>query len=590
MEPVRRGRQARAAAVSGCALVWAGLGLAQTPTPLADPRDPPLAARTLESGLPLTQAQQATGLDALDLSLRVDPAATLLTGVARYRLTALAPLDRLEFDLDPRYTILAVLVGGEPVFADRWRNEGGLVSIDLPTPATQGASLTLEIQYSGHPHKAKRAPWDGGIQWGRTPSGQPWIATAVQGEGCDLIYPCIDNSQKRIGLIKTAITVPEPLVAAGNGKLTGSSREGGWTTWNWQARNLNTYALALNIGPFETVEQTYTSRYGNSFPITFWYLPGNRDKASALVSQMSGFLDFFEQTIGPYPFPDEKVGLVETPHLGMEHQTINAYGNGFKLAPEGYDWLMHHEFAHEWFANQLAETEPKHMWLQEGLGSYMQPLYLQRTGGELLYHAALWEMRKKIVSKVALVPEGRLSSAYYNDKDAGWGGDIYYKGAWIAHTLRGLIGDKAFLTALRRVTYGRDDPKPGNFVPVFRSSEDFQRETERASGRSLQWFFDAYLRQGPLPRLTMTRRGSSLDLAWITAGGTSFPMPVEVRTASGTVRLPMTGGRGTVELGRYPNDYTIDPMNRVLRDDPAISAWQAQEKAAADAKAKVPAE
>ena len=38
-------------------------------------------------------------------------------------------------------------------------------------------------------------------------------------------------------------------------------------------------------------------------------------------------LDFFESMIGPYPFGDEKLGIVETPHLGMEHQTINAYGN-----------------------------------------------------------------------------------------------------------------------------------------------------------------------------------------------------------------------------------------------------------------------
>lgn len=571
------------------ALGAAALTCALTGPALAQVIDAPLATRTAESGLPPTANQSATGLDALDLALRVDPAATTIAGTARYSLTALAPLARLDFDLDPRFAISAVLIDGAAVPVERWRNDRGLLSVDLSGMAARGTRIALEIRYAGRPHKAIKPPWQGGFVWSQTPTGQPWIASAVQGEGCDLIYPCIDNPQKRIGVIDAAVTVPAPLVAAGNGKFMGRSDDAGWTTWKWQTRNLNTYALALNVGPYEIVERTYHSRFGNSFPVQFWHLPGNGAKAAALVDQMVGFLDFFERTIGPYPAGAEKVGLVETPHLGMEHQTINAYGNGFKLAPEGYDWLMHHEFAHEWFANQLAETEPKHMWLQEGLGSYMQPLYLEQTRGALSYHVSLWDMRKKIVARVPLVPEGRLSSAYYNDKEAGWGDDIYYKGAWIAHTLRGLIGDTAFFGTLRRVTYGRDDPRPGNFVPVFRTSDDFQREAEKASGKDLKWFFDAYLRQGSLPKLSATRSGKRLNLAWTTAGGAAFPMPVEVRVGQRIVRAAMTGGRGSVTLDEDPTDFTLDPASRILRDDPAITAWQAQEKAAGEAKAKAAA-
>lgn len=179
------------------------------------------------------------------------------------------------------------------------------------------------------------------------------------------------------------------------------------------------------------------------------------------------------------------------------------------------------------------------------------------------------------------MPDGRVPPGYYGDKDAGWGSDIYWKGSWIAHTLRGLIGDHAFFAALRRVTYGRDDPRPGNFVPVFRSTEDFRREVETASGQNMGWFFDAYLRQGPLPRLTATRSGSRLDLVWSTSGAAPFPMPVEVRVGARTRRVAMANGRGSVQLGTDPGDYTIDPAGKILRDDPAIAAWQAQEKAQA---------
>ena len=67
-------------------------------------------------------------------------------------------------------------------------------------------------------------------------------------------------------------------------------------------------------------------------------------------------LDFFESEIGPYPFGDEKMGVVETPHLGMEHQTINAYGNDYKKTPERLRLALQHEFAHEWFGNQLTNA------------------------------------------------------------------------------------------------------------------------------------------------------------------------------------------------------------------------------------------
>ena len=581
MKNTRGARLATAAGLTvAAAMLCASPSLAQGTDPA-----PPLSKRTAESGLPMSANQLATGLDTLDLAIRVDPAAATVAARAKYGLTALAPMSRVELDLDPRYAISEVRLNGAPVGKGHWRNADGQLSIDLPARASKGDRLAVEIAYAGKPHIAARAPWEGGIMWRQTATGQPWIATANQGEGCDILWPCIDNPQKRVGVTDIAFTVPAPLVAAGNGKFMGKVENDGWTTWKWQARNLNAYALTLNIGPYELTQRDYTSRYGNSFPLVFYHLPGEGDKPAALLDEMAGGIDFFERTIGPYPFGDEKAGLVETPHLGMEHQTINGYGNGFKLAPEGFDWLMQHEFGHEWFANQLAETEPKHMWLQEGLDSYMQPLLLQKTRGEILYHSYLWDMRKKIVSKVALAPSGSLSSSYYNDREAGWGGDIYYKGAWIAHTLRGLIGDEAFFATLTELVYGRSDPKPGNFAPIYRDTDDFERIASARSGRDLGWFFDAYTHEGALPKLVATPVGNRLDLAWKTESGKAFPMPVEVRVGTKIETVPMTGGRGSVALGSDTTDYLVDPGSKILRDDPAITAWQEAERAKAKAAA-----
>lgn len=566
------------------------LGLALACPALAEdaPRQPPLAPRTAESGAALDAVQQAMETPHLTLALRVDPASESVAGQADYTVRAATPLDRLEFDLDPRLAVSRVTLGGQALPADRWSSEGGLVSIALPAPLAKGATAEVGITYSGKPRVAPKAPWDGGFVWSRTEAGKPWIATAVQSHGCDLFWPCLDHPSKRVGVLDFFVTVPQGLTDASNGKLVSTAAADGWTTYHWRAREPNGYGVSLQIGPYELARADYKSRFGDTVPIRFWYLPGHREGAQRLVGEVEDFLAFFESTIGPYPFADEKAGFAETPHLGMEHQTINAYGNGYKLAPEGYDWLMHHEFSHEWFANQLTNAGNADMWLQEGLGSYMQPLYLRWKNGETAYRAALWDMRKKVNSRVPLAPEGFVSSAYYDDAKAGWGNDIYYKGAWVMHTLRELIGDQAFFSATRRLVYGRDDPRPGNFAPRTASTDDYRRLVEQVTGKPMGWFFDAYFRVGPLPKLTANRDGSTLDLAWESEAREPFAMPVEVAIDGKRVKVTMTGGKGRVRLPSPNAHVVLDPDTRILRYDPAIEAWKKQEadnkRAAAEAK------
>ncbi|MBO0749071.1 MAG: M1 family metallopeptidase, partial [Porphyrobacter sp.] len=464
-------------------------------------------------------------------------------------------------------------------------------TIDLPAPLAAGGEAEVVITYSGVPFVAKKAPWDGGFVWSKTPEGQPWIATAVQGEGCDLFWPCLDNPTKRVDLLDLAVKVPEPLVEAGNGTLVGVEHDKGWATWRWRAKHPQGYGVTLQIAPYQVAETSYASRYGNTIPLKFWYLPGHQQGARELLGELASFLDFFEGTVGPYPWGNEKAGIAETPHEGMEHQTINAYGNGFKLAPEGYDWLMEHEFSHEWFANQETNRSDSEMWLHEGFAEYMQPLYLRWKNGELAYDETLWDFRKRITAKVPLVPPAGAPAPSYLDAESGWGNDIYYKGAWILHTLREQIGDRAFDRTLRLLVYGRDDPKPGNFAPLLRTTDDYERIVERVTGRDWHWFFDAYLHQGPLPRLEAERTGMTLNLSWQTEAKEPFTLPVEVKVAGKLVKVPMKDGKGRVRLPSPDAHVVLDPNARVLRYDPAIAAWQKQEadnkkKAAAAAAAK----
>ena len=566
---------------------------------VAQAGQPVLTETTRASNLPRAPEQEAVTFERADLSFKVDPARKWLDGDARLSFRADKPIDKLVIDLDRNYTIDLVEVDGTPIAASGWRNPEGRMTVDLPKPFASGARATLRIRYSGHPHVADKAPWDGGFVWATAPTGEAWVATAVQGEGCDLLWPCIDHPLGEPQEVVQHITVPSPLVAAGNGIAEGMDEHtdgsgAGWRTYHWRAKQPNTYAIALNIGPYELLQGDYTSRYGNTIPLRFWYLKGNKAKAEGLFAELTPMLDFFEDMIGPYPFAGEKVGVVETPHLGMEHQTINAYGNDYKKADSGYDWLLQHEFAHEWFGNQLTHRDWDDFWLHEGFGSYMQPLYAQWLRGDMEYMAALMKQRAALVNKYPVISGRGLPENEIYKAGQGPGNDTYYKGSLMLHTLRGLIGDEAFFRATRELVYGTANPRPGNFKPRHASTSDFIAIVNRITGKDYRWFFDGYLRSAALPELLAVRDAGGLALRWKTAGDTAFPLPVQVRVGDKVIDVAMADGRGRVDLPPGAS-YTLDPHSRVLRELPHIAEFQkdvadrakaAAEKAKADAVKK----
>ena len=234
------------------------------------------------------------------------------------------------------------------------------------------------------------------------------------------------------------------------------------------------------------------------------------------------------------------------------------------------------------------------LWLHEGYGTYMQPLYLQWLRGDMEYMAALMKMRAALMNEYPVVSGRGMTEHDVSKKERGPGNDVYYKGALMLHTLRGLIGDEAFFRATREIVYGTDKPVPGGFKPRYASTNDFIAIVDRVTGKDYGWFFDAYLRSAKLPELLATRDATGLSLRWKTQGDKPFPMPVQVRVGSSVVDVPMTGGRGHVDLPAGAT-YALDPHSRVLRELPHIAEFQkdaaerakaAAEKAKADAAKK----
>jgi aminopeptidase N len=546
---------------------------------------PPLTTRTVNSGAERPPEQLAVVFEKADLALRIDPATRTIRGDATLTFQALSPLGRIVLDLDNHLPIDSVAVDGQLLPPGAYSNPDGRLAITLPRQVAAGERVAVRVRYHGAPHVAKQAPWDGGFVWSSTPDGQPWVASAVQGEGCDLFWPCIDHPMGKAKLIDQHITVPAPLVAAGAGIALGMDEADGWRTWHWRAKNPSTYGISVNVGPYKLLSDEYRSRFGNTIPLRFWHLPHSESQARELMKEFALMLDFFESTLGPYPFGDEKMGVVETPHKGMEHQTINAYGNQYAKTMYGYDDLLQHEFAHEWFGNQVTNMDWDDMWLHEGLGSYMQPLYLQYLRGDQEYFSSLMKLRSTIVNKAAMVSgKPHVVEEVYDVKRGGPGQDIYAKGALVMHALRALVGDEVFFRAVRKLVYGTEQPAPGAMTPRYATTREFIGFVNQASGRDLGWFFDVYLYQAELPELLAETADGKLTLRWKTKDDKPFPMPVDVRIGAAVRTVAMTAGSGSIALPAGAT-WTLDPQSKLLRRAKHIEEFQEYEKAQKKRKA-----
>jgi len=557
-----------------CALI-----AASAPPVLAQERTS--SAFTLSSGTPRTPEQGATRLHQVDLTLEIDPAERSIAGRALLFIRPTEPLSAVVVELDTVFDISRITVNGTPI--ENWTNPEGRLTIPLPAPAMAESRLLVAIEYAGKPHTARNAPWDGGFVWSES-NGQPWIATAVQGEGCDLIWPCIDHPMGKPERMILHLKVPDGLVAVTNGSRTGQRSDGTHTTTHWIVSHPNTYAISLNIGPYREMAGTYDSRFGNRIRTRFWPLQSTPEhKAQRLFDELPLMLDFFEAWVGPYPFAGEKVGVVETPHLGMEHQTINAYGNGYKLDGKGYDWLMQHELAHEWFGNQMTNASWDDMWLHEGFGTYMQPLYARWLNSERAMQSELETMRRTVSNRFPMVTGREQDAATVYNAQTGPGLDLYYKGALIAHTLRLHIGDEAFKQSLRELVYDRPDPAPGNFTPVYRTTADYVAIVNRITGQDMGWFFDAYLYHAALPELVMERQGDQVTLTWKTGSQQPFTMPLDIEIDGRLQTLPMQDG--TARFTADPRAHILlDPQSKVLRHLPHIEQWKSEEQGKAETR------
>jgi aminopeptidase N len=328
---------------------------------------------------------------------------------------------------------------------------------------------------------------------------------------------------------------------------------------------INTYNVSLNAAPYASLDTTYASTSGDTVPVSAYVLPSDSAKAVRSLPQFLNHVRFLEETLGPYPPRADKYGIAQTPFLGMEHQSIIAYGHDFTTGGIGYqapfDALHFHELAHEWYGNLVTVQDWKDFWLHEGTATYLEALFTEHLEGDSAYHALIDYYRAQMEGGTPIARrEATTAEAIYHR-------DVYYRGALLLHTLRHLVGEEDLKAILRQFAYP-DEGKNSEAVP-FRhvTTDDFLRVAEEVSGRSLDAFFEAYLYQGSLPSLRTSRSGGTLQLQWTDVGDLSFEVPVPVRVDGAVRRVEMRKGEGSVPVPEGAK-VKIDPKGWILRAGP----------------------
>lgn len=443
-------------------------------------------------------------------------------------------------------------------------------ALQLPLQRTyvRNETVSVEIIYSGQP----RAEGFGYFSFDTFPDGSPMIWTLSEPYGAKYWWPCKDTPGDKVDSVDIFITVPAGQLAASNGTLVSAAAQNdGSTTFHWKERYpIATYLVAVTAGPFAHFQDSYPISAQDSMLLDYYVYPDYLTTAKAIFPHMQDYLDALIHYFGPYPFSKEKYGMIQFGRTNgaMEHQTLTSIGK----VKAGWEYVYVHELAHQWFGDAVTCATWRDIWLNEGFASYSEALYAEWNGyngnppGKQAYRAYMHKQRFTDPATVQVTDTSTVSTVFARV--------VYYKGSWILHMLRHVVGDSVFFDILK--SYWQDARWKYGSV----RTEDFISVCEAKSGKNLHPFFEQWLTRPLYPQYQFdwgaARNGHAnaleLTICQVQQGGPYvMPIDVNITLASGkdtTLTVENTQELQTyaIELNEPPLSVALDPDEWILRD------------------------
>ena len=397
--------------------------------------------------------------------------------------------DPVILELDSAFRVIRVLMDGKEnsrlsrtVFA-RTGSE-----IYLPHEKQAGDTLRTLVRYHGDVRD--------GLVIRSDSMGQRTVFADNWPDRAHLWFPAQDHPSDK-ATVNFNVEVPQGMQVIANGVLQGiDTLARGHTEWHFvQSQPIPTYGMVLGAGHFAITTLPPAACAIKCVPLSVITFPPDSSWAvNGPFGRAGQIVDYFSQLVGPFPY--DRLSHVQSTTIfgGMENPTAifyddKAYGSR-KLTEE----TVAHETAHQWFGDAVTEADWHHLWLSEGFATYFASLWIRHADGDSAFRASMQRGAEQVFKSKDT--ERPILDSAATDLMSLLNSNNYPKGAWVLHSLRGLIGDSAFVRGIREYyrTY-RDSTA---------LSADFAAVMSKAAGTDLGWYFSQGLTQPGYPILEIS--------------------------------------------------------------------------------------
>jgi predicted metalloprotease with PDZ domain len=323
--------------------------------------------------------------------------------------------------------------------------------------------------------------------------------------------------------------------------------------------------LAMVISRFNRLDTTRIAAGGSEVSLHLQSTPRAAVRVRDMSERTAAIFSFYASLIGEAPYPAFTLAMAESdrpgghspPYFAVLNQVVAGSTFVWRNDPVSFEsyptFFLAHEIAHQWWGHAVAWKNYHEQWLSEGFAQYFAALYAEKEREVSVLPNLLRQMRRTAIEASAQGPVYlgyRLGHIQGDDRI--FRAVVYNKGAMVLHMLRRLIGDDAFFGGVRAFYTEWRFRKAG--------TDDFQRAMEKAAGRDLQRFFDAWVFGADIPRLKFSYQvsGTQATVRFDQPGdGVEVPVTVTVTYASGVSESSI------VQLAGKQTERTIPLQGRV---------------------------
>jgi aminopeptidase N len=449
------------------------------------------------------------------VSIEVNDSTNAIKGTTVIKALLKSPADTIWLDLASRnkenkgMTIDSILCNGFPVHFRHINNQ-----IRLPShEANVNGTTDITVYYKGIPID--------GLVISKNIYGQRTFFADNWPDRAHNWFPSVDHPSDK-ALVDFIITAPSHYQVIATGLLLRKVNiPGKRTTHYWSSSvPVSTKIMAFGAAEF-AVEYNGTI---NGTPYSNWVYHNNMETGFSHFSDTRKIFEFFSEMIAPYPF--EKIANVQstTRYGGMENAGNIFYPEIAVRDTGSIKTTIVHEMAHQWFGNSVTESDWPHLWLSEGIATWLTGWYIEQNYGAEKLSEILISHREKIIeyARVRLVP---VVDHHIENYTGLLNPNSYQKGAWILHMLRNKTGEEIFLRGLVEF-YNRHKLSHA-------SSDDFINVMQEFSGLDLDQFFDDWLYSAGHPVLTVNKRFGNgrlnIELIQAQQHKMAFTFPLDIR-------------------------------------------------------------